>query len=44
MSGGLSEPGAPSSVTPGTIGTGAAPSNLPGDNPSAPGFPGKVGG
>lgn len=41
--GGRSQPGAPNTTTPGTIGTGAAPSGLPGDNPSAPGFPGKVG-
>ena len=40
--GGASQPGAPSS-TPGRIGTGASPSGLAGDNPSAPGFPGKVG-
>ena len=30
-------------TTPGTIGTGASPSNLPGDDPTHPGFPGKVG-
>jgi len=41
--GGASQPGAPGSTTPGRIGTGAAPSGLAGDNPSAPGFPGKVG-
>lgn len=43
MRGGRSQPGAPGSTRPGSIGTGAAPSNLPGDNPNAPGFPGKVG-
>ena len=40
--GGASQAGAPGS-SPGRIGTGAAPSGLAGDNPSAPGFPGKVG-
>jgi hypothetical protein len=43
MSGGASQPGAPNTTTPGRIGTGASPSGLAGDNPSAPGFPGKVG-
>lgn len=43
MGGGLNQPGAPNSSTPGIIGTGAAPSGLPGDSPTAPGFPGKVG-
>jgi hypothetical protein len=43
MSGGASQPGAPSATSPGRIGSGAAPSGLAGDNPSAPGFPGKVG-
>ena len=43
MGGGRSQPGAPNTTVPGTIGTGASPSGLPGDNPSAPGFPGKVG-
>jgi hypothetical protein len=41
--GGTSAPGAPNSTTPGSIGTGASPSNLPGDDPTHPGFPGKVG-
>jgi hypothetical protein len=43
MGGGTSQPGAPNTTTPGRIGTGASPSGLPGDNPNAPGFPGKVG-
>jgi hypothetical protein len=43
MGGGASQPGAPGTTSPGRIGTGAAPSGLAGDNPSAPGFPGKVG-
>jgi hypothetical protein len=43
MGGGASQPGAPNTTTPGRIGTGASPSGLPGDNPNAPGFPGKVG-
>jgi hypothetical protein len=42
MSTGISQPGA-RSTTPGHIGTGTSASGLPGDNPSAPGFPGKVG-
>ncbi|MFL6792611.1 MAG: hypothetical protein ACJ8EE_15745 [Bradyrhizobium sp.] len=40
---GISQPGAPNTSTPGTIGTGASPSGLPGDDPAHPGFPGKVG-
>jgi hypothetical protein len=40
---GRPQPGAPNTTTPGTIGTGAAPSGLPGDDPAHPGFPGKVG-
>jgi hypothetical protein len=40
---GVSQPGAPNTSTPGTIGTGASPSGLPGDDPAHPGFPGKVG-
>jgi hypothetical protein len=40
---GINQPGAPNVSTPGTIGTGAAPSGLPGDDPAHPGFPGKVG-
>jgi hypothetical protein len=43
MGGGTSQPGAPNTTTPGRIGTGASPSGLTGDNPNAPGFPGKVG-
>jgi hypothetical protein len=41
--GGLNQPGVPNTSTPGTIGTGASPSGLPGDDPAHPGFPGKVG-
>jgi hypothetical protein len=37
------EPGVPNTATPGLIGTGAAPSGLPGDSPTHPGFPGIVG-
>jgi hypothetical protein len=37
------QPGVPNTSRPGTIGTGAVPSGLSGDNPIAPGFPGKVG-
>lgn len=41
---GQPQPGAPpNTTTPGTIGTGAAPSGLPGDDPAHPGFPGKFG-
>jgi hypothetical protein len=40
---GASQTGVPNSTTPGRVGGGASPSGLPGDNPSAPGFPGKVG-
>jgi hypothetical protein len=40
---GTKQPGVPNTSTPGSIGTGASPSGLPGDDPSAPGFPGKVG-
>jgi hypothetical protein len=40
---GRPQSGAPNTTTPGTIGTGAAPSGLPGDDPAHPGFPGKVG-
>jgi hypothetical protein len=40
---GANQPGVPNTSTPGTIGTGAAPSGLPGDDPVHPGFPGKVG-
>jgi hypothetical protein len=31
--------GVPNTSTPGTIGTGASPSGLPGDDPANPGFP-----
>jgi hypothetical protein len=37
------QPGVPNTSRPGTIGTGATPSGLAGDSPTAPGFPGKVG-
>lgn len=37
------QPGVPNTTTPGTIGTGAAPSGLPGDDPQHPGFPARVG-
>jgi hypothetical protein len=40
---GINQPGVPNTSTPGMIGTGAAPSGLPGDDPAHPGFPGKVG-
>jgi hypothetical protein len=43
LNSGISQPGAPNISTPGTIGTGAAPSGLPGDDPTHPGFPGRVG-
>jgi hypothetical protein len=43
MGGGINQPGVPNTSTPGTFGTGAAPSGLPGDDPAHPGFPGKVG-
>ena len=42
-SGGINQPGVPNTSTPGIIGTGAAPSGLPGDSRRHPGFPGKVG-
>jgi hypothetical protein len=35
--------GVPNTSTPGHIGTGASPSGLPGDDPNAPGYPGRVG-
>ena len=41
--GGMNQRGAPNTSVPGTIGTGAAPSGLPGDDPAHPGFPGRVG-
>ncbi len=37
------QPGVPNTSRPGTIGTGAVPSGLSGDSPTAPGFPGRVG-
>ncbi|HVV43439.1 MAG TPA: hypothetical protein VHC94_20510 [Nitrobacter sp.] len=40
---GVNQPGVPNTSRPGTIGTGATPSGLNGDSPTAPGFPGKVG-
>lgn len=40
---GLRQPGAPNTTVLGTIGTGASPSGLPGDDPAHPGFPGRVG-
>jgi hypothetical protein len=43
MGAGINQPGVPNTSTPGIIGTGAAPSGLPGDDPAHPGFPGKVG-
>jgi hypothetical protein len=43
MGAGVNQPGVPNTSTPGVIGTGAAPSGLPGDDPAHPGFPGKVG-
>jgi hypothetical protein len=33
------QPGVPNTSTPGSIGTGASPSGLPGDSPTSPGFP-----
>lgn len=41
--GGVNQPGVPNTSRPGTIGTGAVPSGLNGDSPTAPGFPGRVG-
>ena len=40
---GANQPGVPNTSTPGIIGTGAAPSGLPGDDPAHPGFPRKLG-
>ena len=40
---GVNQPGVPNTSTPGLIGTDAAPSGLPGDSRSHPGFPGHVG-
>lgn len=39
----INQPGVPNTSRPGTIGTGAVPSGLSGDSPTAPGFPGRVG-
>ena len=39
----VNQPGVPNTSRPGTIGTGAVPSGLNGDSPTAPGFPGRVG-
>lgn len=39
----VNQPGVPNTSRPGTIGTGAVPSGLKGDSPTAPGFPGLVG-
>jgi hypothetical protein len=41
--GGMNQPGAPNTSVPGTIGTGASPSGLPGDDPGYPGLPARVG-
>ena len=35
--------GVPNTATPGTIGTGASPSGLPGDDPANPGYPRPLG-
>ena len=43
LNSGISQLGAPNVSTPGTIGTGAAPSGLPGDDPTHPALPGRVG-
>jgi hypothetical protein len=43
LNSGISQPGAPNTSTPGSLGTGASPSGLPGDDPANPGFPGRVG-
>lgn len=40
---GTNMPGTPNTSRPGTIGTGASPSGLPGDSPTSPGFPNAVG-
>jgi hypothetical protein len=39
----INQPGAPNMSTPGSMGTGATPSGLPGDDPAHPGFPARVG-
>jgi hypothetical protein len=41
--GGGNQSGVPNTSAPGHIGSGASPSGLPGDNPDAPGYPGRVG-
>ena len=41
--GGMNQPGAPNTSVPGTIGTGASPSGLPGDDPGYPGLPPRIG-
>jgi hypothetical protein len=43
MGTGINQSGVPNTSTPGMIGTGAAPSGLPGDDPAHPGFPARVG-
>lgn len=40
---GINQPGVPNTSSPGTIGSGASPSGLPGDSPTSPGFPSPVG-
>jgi hypothetical protein len=41
--GGMNQPGAANASVPGTIGTGASPSGLPGDDPGYPGLPARIG-
>ncbi len=41
--GSINQPGVPNTSLPGSIGTGAPPSGLPGDDPANPGFPRRVG-
>jgi hypothetical protein len=41
--GGVNQSGVPNTSAPGHIGSGASASGLPGDNPVAPGYPGRVG-
>jgi hypothetical protein len=43
LNNGITRPGVPNTSTPGTFGTGASPSGLPGGDPAHPGFRGKVG-
>jgi hypothetical protein len=40
--GNVNQSGVPNTSAPGHIGSGASPSGLPGDNPVAPGYPGRV--